>query len=87
MENLLKITFTAYIAVEVKTEGLEQAKDLLDNVTDLLITELRKKENLNLSGTVDWISPAIGARNQSESPSGQVFVQQLDIVLNVSDLI
>jgi hypothetical protein len=86
-ENLLKITFTSYIIVEVYKNQIENATDLLDTVTDALITELRKEANLSLSGTVDWISPVIGERLQIETPSGQAFQQKLDIVINVADAI
>jgi hypothetical protein len=83
-ENLLKITFTAYILVEIYNNGIEDATDLLDSVSDLLIEELRKESNMTLSGQADWISPVIGARSQIETPRGQGFMQQLDIVINVS---
>lgn len=86
-ENLLKITFTAYILVEIFNKDIEGATDLLDNVTDKLITELRKEDNLSLSGAVDWISPVIGPRDQIETPNGQAFSQQLDIEINVADTI
>jgi len=86
-ENLLKITFTAFIVVEIFNKNLSQATYLLDDVTDKLIVELRKESNLSLSGAVDWISPTVGPRNQIETPTGMGFVQQLDININVSDLI
>lgn len=86
-ENLLKITFTAYLVVEIYKNDIEGATDLLDTVTDALIVEIRKESNLSLSGTVDWISPAIGPRLQVETPRGQAFQQQLDIVVNVADII
>jgi hypothetical protein len=56
-------------------------------VTDSLITELRKESNMTLSGAIDWISPVIGAREQIETPRGQAFKQQLDIVCNVASVI
>jgi hypothetical protein len=86
-ENLLKITFTAYVIVEIYKNQIENATDLLDTVTDSLIVELRKESNMSLSGTVDWISPTIGPRLQVETPRGQAFQQQLDIVINVADSI
>lgn len=86
-ENLLKITYTAYILVEIFQNQIEDATDLLDTVTDALIVELRKESNLSLSGAVDWVSPAIGPRQQVETPNGQAFSQQLDIVINVADTI
>jgi hypothetical protein len=86
-ENLLKITFSAYIIVEIFQNEVEDATRLLDTVTDALIVELRKEENLSLSGAVDWISPVVGPRQQVETPSGMAFQQQLDIILNVADTI
>ena len=86
-ENILKITFTAYVIVEVYQNGIEDATDLLDSVSDSLITELRKENNLTLSGTIDWISPVVGPRSQIETPNGQAFMQQMDIICNVSGVI
>jgi hypothetical protein len=86
-ENLLKITFSAYIIVEIFENGVEDATRLLDTVTDALIVELRDEDNISLSGAVDWISPVVGPRGQVETPRGMAFQQQLDIVLNVADTI
>ena len=86
-ENMLKITFSAYIIVEIFQNELNNAKNLLDTVTDALIVELRKETNLDLSGSVDWISPVVGPRQQVETPNGQAFSQQLDIVVNVADTV
>lgn len=86
-ENLLKITFSAYIIVEIYENGVEDATRLLDTVTDALIVELRKEANISLSGAVDWISPVVGPRQQVETTRGMAFQQQLDIVLNVADTI
>ncbi len=86
-ENLLKITFSAYILVEIFQNGVEDATRLLDTVTDALIVELRKEENISLSGTVDWISPVVGPRQQVQTTRGMAFEQRLDIVLNVADAI
>jgi len=86
-ENLLKITFSAYIIVEIYKNEIENATRLLDTVTDALIVELRKSTNLSLAGSVDWIQPVVGARQQVETPNGQAFQQKLDIKINVSDTI
>jgi hypothetical protein len=86
-ENLLKITFSAYIVVEIFQNNVEDATRLLDTVTDALIVELRKENNQSLSGAIDWIQPVVGPRQQVETPSGMAFQQQLDIVLNVADTI
>ena len=86
-ENLIKITFSAYILVEIYQNGIEDATDLLDTVTDSLIEELRKTSNMSLGGNVDWISPVIGPRSQIETPNGQAFSQQLDIIVNLASTI
>lgn len=86
-ENLLKITFSAYVIVEIFNNGVEDATRLLDSVTDALIVELRKDENQSLSGSIDYIQPSVGPRQQAETPRGMAFQQQLDIVLNVADTI
>lgn len=86
-ENLLAITFTAYVIVEVYNKNVEQATDILDSVTDALLDELSDQTNMSLSGAADWISPVIGPRNQIATPSGQGFMQQLDIKVNVSRVV
>lgn len=86
-ENLLKITFSAYIIVEIYENGVEDATRLLDTVTNALIVELRKESNISLSGAVDWISPVVGSREQVPTQNGMAFQQRLDIVLNVADTI
>lgn len=86
-ENMLRITFSAYVLVEIRQNGIEDATDLLDTVTDALIVELRKESNMSLSGEVDWISPTVGPRQQVETPNGMAFSQQLDIIVNVADTV
>ena len=86
-ENLIKIVFTSYILVEVQGKNIETAKTILDNVTDSLIVELRKETNLTLNGYADWITPAVGARTQMETPQGQVYSQQLDITVNATGFV
>lgn len=86
-ENIIKIVFSAYILVEIANEGIEQAKSTLDTVTDALIVELRKQSNLTLGGYADWITPAVGARQQIETPNGNAYSQQLDITVNATGLV
>lgn len=86
-ENLVRITFSAYVIVEIKSDGQNEAKNILDDVTDSLIIELRKDSNLSLNGTVDWVEPAIGPRERIETPNGQAFSQQLDIITNLASSI
>lgn len=83
-ENLLKMTFTAYILVEIISKNISQATSILDTVTDEAIELLVAESNLSLGGTVDWISPVIGPRTQIETPNGQAFMQELNIELNIS---
>jgi len=86
-ENLIKITFSAYVLVEIYQDGISDATDLLDGVTDDLIAELRKTSNMTLGGTVDWISPALGPRSHVETPNGMAFSQQLNIAVNLASSI
>jgi hypothetical protein len=84
---MIKIVFSAYILVEIANDGIRDAKDKLDNVTDALIVELRKQSNLTLGGYADWITPAVGARQQIETPNGNAYSQQLDITVNATGLV
>ncbi len=86
-ENMIKIVFSAYILVEIANDGIKDAKDKLDTVTDALIVELRKQDNLTLGGYADWITPAVGARQQIETPNGNAYSQQLDITVNATGLV
>ncbi len=86
-ENVRKITFTAYILVEIQVAGRDEAKDLLDTASQAVVIALEKKDNMSLSGAVDWIMPTIGPRDEFAVASGQVFSQRLDIVMNVSSSI
>lgn len=86
-ENMIKIVFTAYILVAIQGQNIETAKDTLDTVTDSLITELRKQTNLTLGGYADWVTPAVGARSEIETPNGQVYSQQLDITVNATGFV
>lgn len=86
-ENVRKITFTAYILVEIQVAGRDEAKDLLDTATQAVVVALEKKDNMSLSGAVDWIMPTVGPRDEFAVSTGQVFSQRLDIVVNVSSSI
>ncbi len=86
-ENIIKIVFTAYVLVAIEGRTIETAKDTLDTVTDTLITELRKESNLTLGGYADWVTPAVGARSQIETPNGNVYSQQLDITVNATGFV
>lgn len=86
-ENVRKITFTAYILVEIQVAGRDQAKGLLDTATQAVVVALEKKDNMSLSGSVDWIMPTVGARDEYAVANGQVFSQRLDVVMNVSSSI
>lgn len=86
-ENLMVVTFTAYVLVEVLNKNVEQATDILDTVTDALIDIVSDKDNITLSGEADWISPTVGPRNQIETPNGQAFMQELSIKVNTSRVV
>lgn len=86
-ENIRKITFTLYVLAEITIAGRDTAKGLLDTVTQNVITALEDKDNMSLSGAVDWIMPTVGARDEFDSTDGVVFSQKLDIVINVASSI
>lgn len=86
-ENMRKITFTIYILSEIKVAGRDASKGLLDVATQAVVTALESKSNMSLSGSVDWIMPTVGPRDEYAVPEGQVFSQRLDVVANVSSLI
>jgi hypothetical protein len=86
-ENIRKITFTLYVLAEITIAGRDTAKGLLDTVTQNVITALEDKDNMSLSGSVDWIMPTVGARDEFDSTDGVVFSQKLDIVINVASSI
>jgi hypothetical protein len=86
-ENLRKITFTLYILAEITKAGRNTAKGLLDDATQDVITALELKANQTLSGSVDWMIPTVGPRDEFATADGQVFSQRLDVVMNVASSI
>ena len=75
--NQRVLSFKIWVVTEIPNEGLEAAKNLLDNVTKDVINVLEKKTNLLLSGTADWTMPVIGSRSQTNSPEGNYLYQEL----------
>ena len=86
-ENIRKITFTLYILCEIGVKGRAGARDLLDTVTQNLITVLEDKDNMSLTGSVDWIMPVLGPRDELSIGSGTAFSQKLDLDVMVSSSI
>lgn len=83
-ENLHDITFSVFILVEIPTQGQQAAKDLLDAATNDVITALEKITNMSLSGSVDWVVPTVGPREQFATQNGMAFSQKLDVVVKIS---
>ena len=80
-ENLRTITFQINIYQEVKVITENEAKRILDVVSDAIITAI--ESDFNLSGTVDYCLPLAGPRGRFETPDGSsVFIQQLSIQCN-----
>jgi hypothetical protein len=86
-ENIRKITFSIYILAEITIAGRDTAKGLLDNATQDVITALEAKANQSLSGSIDWMMPTVGARDEFAVVDGQVFSQKLDVVMYVASSI
>ena len=86
-ENLRKITFSIYILVEVSVVGQSEAKRILDVASKQVITALEKITNISLSGSVDWIMPTLGKRQQFETPEGATMSQELILDVKVSSSI
>jgi hypothetical protein len=83
-ENLRTITFTVYLLTEIGVKGQQGAIDILDVATNNAITALEKITNMSLSGSVDWIMPTVGPREQIAGPNGALFSQRLDINAKIS---
>lgn len=83
-ENLRTITFSVYILCEIAVDGQAGARNLLDVATNSVVTALEKITNMSLSGSVDWMMPTVGPREQIATPNGNAFSQRLDIEMKVS---
>ena len=81
--NTRILTFKIWVVCEIPTEGIAAAKDLLDSVTKDVVNVLEKLSNQTLSGNADWLIPVIGKRDQSNSPEGNFFYQELLLKVNV----
>lgn len=86
-ENIRTITFTAYILSEITVAGLDTSKGILDIATKQVVTALEKITNMTLSGSVDWIMPTVGVRQEFSTPEGSVLAQELKIQAKVSSSI
>lgn len=85
--NLRVITFKIWIVVEIPVNGQQAAKDSLDAQTQAVINILELKANDTLSGTVDWIIPVVGKRDQVQSPEGNLMYQELNLKCNIASTI
>lgn len=81
--NTRTLTFKLWVVCEIPVDGLTAAKDLLDSVTKDVVNILEKVSNQTLSGTCDWMIPVIGKREQTNSPEGNFFYQELLLKVNV----
>jgi len=85
--NMRKITFTIYVMVEIKVITLEVATDILDNAVKAITNLVEKKSNNTLSNTVDWVTPVIGKRQQTNSPDGNLIWQEMQLRCNIASSI
>lgn len=77
VNNTRVITFKIYVAVELTVKGTTGGKDLLDTVSVAVINALELQSNQTLGGYADWTMPVVGNRDQSNSPEGNYFYQEL----------
>lgn len=85
--NVRVITFTLWIICELPVKGEDLAKTILDNATKAVINVLELKANDTLSGTVDWVMPAMGQRAEVQSPEGNTIYQEIRLRCNVASTI
>lgn len=76
-ENLHKGIFAIYILQEVKVKGATLANTLLDAATQAVVTALEARDNMTLNGTVDWVEPVTGAREEVIMVGGAVLSQEI----------
>lgn len=81
--NTRTLTFKVWVVCEIPENGLVAAKDLLDSVTKDVVNVLEKLSNQTLSGNCDWMIPVIGKRDQTNSPEGNFYYQELLLKVNV----
>ncbi len=84
-ENLRSITYEIVLMQEIKTLGLAESKDLLDNLAIKVIDKF--ETDFNLGGEVDWCRPLIGPRGQFGTGDGQVFFQTLSLECKFTKLV
>jgi len=85
--NMRVITFTMYVITEIKVAGLDPATTILDNAVKSIINLVEKKSNDTLSDTVDWVTPVLGKRAQTNSPEGNFIYQELQLKCNIASTI
>jgi hypothetical protein len=79
-ENRRTAIFTIYIIQEVQnTGGIENANEYLDDASVAVINALEARENLTLSGLVDYIEPALGAREEQATATGATLWQEVKL--------
>lgn len=87
VENERRITFTIWLIQEIGTAGAAVADGILDDATQAVIAKLEDKDNISLSGLVDWIMPTAGKREEVSSPEGSAIWQVLNLEVRITSLI
>lgn len=85
--NFHSVTFMIYIYSEVIVAGQTVARDYLDTTVASVITALEKKSNDTLSGSVDWVMPVVGRRQEIQTTQGAVMCQELKLKCNLASSI
>lgn len=85
--NVRTLTFTLWVICELPVKGENLAKTILDNASKAVINVLEAKANDTLGGTVDWVMPAMGQRQEVQSPNGNQIYQEIRLRCNVASSI
>jgi hypothetical protein len=85
--NVRVLTFTIWLICELPVKGENLAKTILDNASKAVINVLEAKANDTLGGTVDWVMPTMGQRQEVQSPNGNQIYQELRLRCNVASSI
>jgi hypothetical protein len=78
-ENLHKGVFTITLMQEVQIAGITLANQALDIATKSVVSVLENRANMTLNGSVDWIEPVLGGREEVITTSGIALMQEIRV--------
>ena len=80
IENLHQGVFKIFLIQELVVEGgAVNSNQILDGVTQDVVAKLEDRANIGLSGSVDWIEPVVGKREEIQTPQGIAFSQEITV--------